>query len=107
MNPPTSRRDAAALVQVEHEASMAAMAAAAGVRTPGLVFVGPVGNGAGILVQRWVESVRVDHVPAVGPDLARDIVAQVDALHAAGMAHGDISGASVLVDDVGLAWLVD
>ncbi len=96
-----------ALVQVEHEASMAAMAAAAGVRTPGLIFVGPAGNGAGILVQRWVESVRVDQVPAVGTDLARDIVAQVDALHAAGMAHGDISGASILVDDAGLAWLVD
>ena len=96
-----------ALRQVEHEASMAAMAAAAGVRTPALVFVGPVGNGAGILIQRWVDGVRIDHVDAVDTDLARDVLAQVDALHDAGMAHGDISGTSVLIDDAGQPWLVD
>jgi glycosyltransferase 2 family protein len=96
-----------ALRQVEHEASMAAMAGAAGVRTPALVFVGPVGNGAGILVQRWIDAVRIDDVAAVGTELARDVLAEVDALHAAGMAHGDISASSVLVDDAGHPWLVD
>ena len=35
------------------------------------------------------------------------MLAQVDALHAAGMAHGDISGGSILVDDAGQPWLVD
>ena len=35
------------------------------------------------------------------------MLAQVDALHSAGMAHGDISGSSVLIDDAGQPWIVD
>ncbi len=82
---------------------MGAVAAAAGVRTPALVFVGPFGNGAGLLIQQWVDGVALDQVDHRDLDLAN----QVAALHAAGIAHGDLGPHSVLVDAAGQAWLVD
>src|SRR4029453_17352090 len=50
--PPSRLGDAVA--QVEHEASMALLAAAAGVRTPPVLLVRSFGNGAGLLVQQRV-----------------------------------------------------
>jgi undecaprenyl-diphosphatase len=95
----------AALSQVEHEACMAAMAAGAGVRTPKVIFAGAFGNGGGMLVQPWV------HGSALGGPvedaLAADIGEQVRLLHRAGIAHGDLEAASVLVDAAMQPWLVD
>jgi membrane-associated phospholipid phosphatase len=97
-----------ALRQVEHEACMGAMAAGAGVTTPGILFAGPIGNGAGLLIQRWVPAVRLDEVEVeVDAQLLADVWRQVDVLHAAGMAHGDIHAGSILVDRVMQPWLVD
>lgn len=93
-----------ALRQVEHEACMAAMAAAAGVRTPALVFAGPFGNGAGLIVQPWVDGVPLDDVDDA---IRLDVHRQVDLLHAAGVAHGDLGPDSILVDADLRAWLVD
>jgi membrane-associated phospholipid phosphatase/predicted Ser/Thr protein kinase len=97
-----------AVRQVEHEACMGAMAAAAGVRTPAVLFAGSVGNGAGVLVQRWVDGVRLDEVEGGGDDaLVERVWTQLDLLHAAGLAHGDLHAASILVDDAMRPWLVD
>ena len=95
-----------AMRQVEHEACMGAMAAAAGVRTPGVLFAGPIGNGAGLLIQRWVPAARLDEV-TVDAELLADVRQQVDAPHAAGIAHGDLHAGSVLVDADVQPWLVD
>jgi membrane-associated phospholipid phosphatase len=95
-----------ALGEVEHEACLGAMAAAAGVRTPAVVFAGVMGNGAGILVQQWIDATPIDQVP-VDDALRRDVLRQLDALHAAGIAHGDVHAASVLVDGSMQPWLVD
>jgi undecaprenyl-diphosphatase len=92
--------------QVEHEACMALLAAAAGVSTPAVVFAGSFGNGAGMLVQRWIPAVTVDQA---GADRAMqsEIRLQVATLHAAGIAHGDLRAGSILVDEAMQPWLVD
>ena len=95
--------------QVEHEASMALLAAAAGVRTPPVLLVRSFSNGAGLLVQQRV----------AGRDLSEfgderltevqlaEVWRQVAALRAAGIAHRDLGLSSVLLDGNGRAWLVD
>jgi membrane-associated phospholipid phosphatase len=93
-----------ALAEVEHEACMGAMAAAAGVRTPAVVLAGVMGNGAGILVQQWVDAVPIDLVDG---DVRREAERQLEALHAAGIAHRDLHAGSVLVDGAMQPWLVD
>jgi len=85
---------------------MGAMAGAAGVRTPAVVFAGQIGNGVGIVVQRWVHAVPFDQVE-VDDELAQEVWAQVYSLHAAGIAHGDIHAGSILVDGAMQPWLVD
>ena len=95
------------LRQVEHEACMGAMAAAAGVRTPALVYAGPFGNGSGMLVQEWVDGLRLDEVPPLDDTLVEEVHRQVDRLHAGGVAHGDLDGDSILVDAGMRPWLVD
>jgi tRNA A-37 threonylcarbamoyl transferase component Bud32 len=91
---------------VEHEALMGAMAAAAGVRTPAVVFAGPVGNGAGVLIQEWVNALPIDEA-SIEATVRRHLWDQVDTLHASGMAHGDLQPASILVDRGMHVWLVD
>ena len=92
--------------QVEREAYMALLADAAGVRVPAVVLATATGNGAGLLVQRWI---------APGPPLSaatdgavlHDLWQQVATMQQAGIAHGDLACASVVIDRDGLAWLVD
>ena len=48
--------------RVEHEAAMALLARAAGVRTPRVLAVGSLDNGVGILVQEAVSGVALDIV---------------------------------------------
>jgi undecaprenyl-diphosphatase len=95
--------------EVEHEALMAMLARAAGVRTPATPLVTSFGNGAGLLVERRIDgntlatlaTDRVDH------RLAADLRAQVAALHGAGIAHQDLTGDNVMVDGAGRIWLID
>jgi uncharacterized protein (TIRG00374 family) len=103
------RRLGNAVAQVEHEASMALLAAAAGVRTPPVLLVRSFGNGAGLLVQervagRALDELDGDRLDQTGLD---DLWRQVAALRAAGIAHGDLGLDSVLLDQHGKAWLVD
>jgi glycosyltransferase 2 family protein len=103
------RRLGNAVAQVEHEASMALLAAAAGVRTPPVLLVRSFGNGAGLLVQERVAGRALDEPDGDRLDQARldDLWRQVAALRAAGIAHGDLGLDSVLLDRHAKAWLVD
>jgi uncharacterized protein (TIRG00374 family) len=95
--------------QVEHEASMALLAAAAGVRTPPVLLVRSFSNGAGLLVQQRVagrDLTQLGDQRLTEAQLA-EVWRQVAALRAAGIAHRDLGLSSVLLDGHGRAWLVD
>jgi glycosyltransferase 2 family protein len=103
------RRLGNAVAQVEHEASMALLAAAAGVRTPAILLVRSFGNGAGLLVQERIAGRALNGPDGDPLDQARldDLWRQVAALRAAGIAHGDLGLDSILLDQHAKAWLVD
>lgn len=96
--------------QVEHEAVVSMLAEHAGARTPRVLTVGTLDDGAGILVQQTVEgargldSLRVDEVD---DGLLRDVWRQVGRLHGAGIAHRDLKRVNILVDASDRAWVVD
>ncbi len=94
--------------QVRHEAAMALLAQAAGVRTPGIVLAGEA-DGAGLLVQHWVPGRMLGDLAAdeVDDDLLRELWRQVGILHQARIAHGDLRPGSIVVDDDRVPWLVD
>ncbi len=98
-----------AVAHVEHEASMALLAAAAGVRTPQVLLVRSFGNGAGLLVQQRVAGRDLTDLGDERLDdaMLADVWRQVARLRAARIAHGDLGLASVLLDEHGKAWLVD
>jgi membrane-associated phospholipid phosphatase len=99
-----------AVAQVEHEASMALLAAAGGVRTPPVLLVRSFGNGAGLLVQERVAGRDLTNPKAAGRlDQARlaDIWRQVAWLRAARIAHRDLGLGSIMLDEHAKAWLVD
>jgi membrane-associated phospholipid phosphatase/tRNA A-37 threonylcarbamoyl transferase component Bud32 len=95
--------------EVEHEASMALLAARAGVRTPEVLLVRSFDNGAGMLVQRRIEGRDLATLDAaqVEDALLTELWRQVALLHRAGIAHGDLVPANCMVDPDGRAWLVD
>jgi undecaprenyl-diphosphatase len=95
--------------EVEHEASMALLAARAGVRTPEVLLVRSFDNGAGMLVQRRVEGHDLASLDAgqVEDALLTELWRQVGLLHRAGIAHGDLVPANCMVDPDGRPWLVD
>lgn len=88
---------------------MALLAAAGGARVARVVSVGSFGNGAGLLVQRRVDGRDLaDLDPGqVGAALLTELWRQVQVLHRAGIAHGDLGAGNVVVDDRDLPWLVD
>ena len=95
--------------QVEREAFLGLLAAAAGVRTPRVVLAGPYGNGSGLLVQELIPGRSLEDLPpAEVTDATLEAVwEEVAKLHRAGMAHGDLGRHSVVVDEAGRPWLVD
>jgi membrane-associated phospholipid phosphatase/tRNA A-37 threonylcarbamoyl transferase component Bud32 len=95
--------------EVEHEASMALLAARAGVRTPEVLLVRSFDNGAGMLVQRRVEGhdLATLDTAEVEDALLTELWRQVGLLHRAGIAHGDLLPANCMVDPGGRPWLVD
>jgi uncharacterized membrane protein YbhN (UPF0104 family)/membrane-associated phospholipid phosphatase len=105
--PPSRLGDAVA--QVEHEASMELLAAAAGVRTPPVLLVRSFGNGAGLLVQQRVHGHDLTQLDGQRLDQARlaDLWQQVAGLRAARIAHRDLGLGSVMVDEHRRVWLVD
>jgi membrane-associated phospholipid phosphatase len=95
--------------EVEHEASMALLAARAGVRTPEVLLVRSFDNGAGVLVQRRVEGRDLASLDPgqVSDALLTELWRQVGLLHRAGIAHGDLVLANCMADAEGRPWLVD
>jgi undecaprenyl-diphosphatase len=95
--------------EVEHEASMALLAARAGVRTPEVLLVRSFDNGAGVLVQRRVPGANLAETEAdrVDDALLTELWRQVALLHRAGIAHGGLVPANCMVDPDGRPWLVD
>jgi membrane-associated phospholipid phosphatase/tRNA A-37 threonylcarbamoyl transferase component Bud32 len=95
--------------QVEREALLGLLAAAAGVRTPRVVLAGPYGNGSGLLVQELICGRSLEDLdPAEVTDATLEALWEEAAkLHRAGMAHGDLGRHSVVVDEAGRPWLVD
>jgi glycosyltransferase 2 family protein len=98
-----------AVAQVEHEASMGLLAAAAGVQTPPVLLVRSFGNGAGLLVQQRVAGRDLTELDGERLDQARlvDLWQQVATLRAAGIAHRDLGLDSTMMDEDGRMWLVD
>ena len=95
--------------EVEHEASMALLAARAGVRTPEVLLVKSFDNGAGMLVQRRIDGSDLGRLDAAGIDdaLLTEVWRQVGLLHKAGIAHGELVPANCMVGIDGRPWLVD
>jgi undecaprenyl-diphosphatase len=102
-------RAASAHHEVEHEASMALLAARAGVRAPEVLLVRSFDNGAGMLVQRRVAGRDLAGLDAAeaGDELLTELWRQVGLLHRAGIAHGQLVLANCMVDEDGRPWLVD
>jgi tRNA A-37 threonylcarbamoyl transferase component Bud32 len=95
--------------EVEHEASMALLAARAGVRVPEVLLVRSFDNGAGMLVERRVAGadLRQTEASLVDDALLTELWRQVALLHRASIAHGELVPANCLVDPDGRPWLVD
>lgn len=96
------------LHKVEHEASMALLAAAGGVRVPQVLLVRSFGNGAGLLVERRLRGPTLAELDAGQLDdgLIAETWRQVALLHRAGIAHGELLPDNVVVADAA-PWLVD
>jgi uncharacterized membrane protein YbhN (UPF0104 family) len=103
-------RPAASLFQaVEHQALVEVMAERAGVRVPRVDRVVRAGDEAGLLVMDWVDGCSLDQLPPeqLTDDLLRQLWAEVDKLHRAGIAHRSLRPANVMVDRAGRVHLVD
>ena len=86
--------------EVEHEASMALLAARAGVRTPEVLLVQSFDSGAGMLVQQRIAGQDLGQLDAARIDdaLLTEVWRQVGLLHKAGIAHGELVPANCMVD---------
>ena len=95
--------------QVEREAYMILLAGAAGVRVPRVLLARPTGNGAGLLVMEYIPGVSLAELPSEQLDdqLLAELWRQVGLLHAHRIAHHDLGGRSVVVDERHQPWLVD
>jgi glycosyltransferase 2 family protein len=95
--------------EVEHEASMALLAARAGVRVPEVLLVRSFDHGAGLLVSQRVSGADLQHTDPsrIDDTLLTELWRQVGLLHRAGIAHGELVPANCMVDPDGQPWLVD
>jgi glycosyltransferase 2 family protein len=106
---PDGRSSGSPSEQVTREAYMVLLAAAAGVRVPGVVLARATAGGDGLLALAWIRGVPLaDLDPSrLDDDLLDELWRQVRLLHAARIAHHDLNRASVVVDQAGRPWLVD
>src|SRR5512132_2775588 len=95
--------------QVAREADMILLASAAGVRVPRVLLARPTGNGAGLLVMGYIPGVPLAELPPedITEELLAELWGQVGQLHAHGIAHHDLGGWSVVVDERHQPWLGD
>jgi glycosyltransferase 2 family protein len=95
--------------EVEHEASMALLAATAGGHVPRVLLVRSFDSGAGMLVQARVAGRDLQQLEAdlVEDALLTELWRQVALVHRAGIVHGELVPANCMVDEEGRPWLVD
>jgi RIO-like serine/threonine protein kinase len=95
--------------QAEREAYMLLLAGAAGVRVPQVLLARPTGNGAGLLVMEYIPGASLTELPSEQMDdqLLAELWRQVGLLQAHRIAHHDLGGWSVVVDERLHPWLVD
>lgn len=93
--------------EADHEASVALVAERAGVRTPGVVFVGALEHGPAILVRQRVDGTPLSHRTHLDDRTVDDIWRQVELLDAAGIAHHDLRDATLQLDPDGRIWVLD
>jgi membrane-associated phospholipid phosphatase len=95
--------------QVEREAYMILLAGAVGVRVPRVLLARPTGSGAGLLVMEYIPGAALAELPSEQLDdqLLAELWGQVGLLHAHRIAHHDLGGWSVVVDERHQPWLVD
>lgn len=94
---------------VEHEGLMLLLAERGGVACPALRAVVALPDGSMVLAMKDVVGRRLDDLMAddIGADLLDALWRQVATLHAAGLAHGSLRAANVLVTDDGRPVLID
>ena len=97
------------LRSVEHQALIGALAERAGVRVPRVDRVIKAGGGTALLAMDRVDGSSLGLLPAqqISDDLLRQLWAEVDRLHRAGIAHRSLRAANVMVDGDLLPWLTD
>jgi membrane-associated phospholipid phosphatase/predicted Ser/Thr protein kinase len=95
--------------QVKQEAYMLLLAGAVGVRVPRVVLARSTGNGAGLLVMEYIPGAALAELLSeqVDDELLAKLWRQVSQLHANRIAHHDLGGWSVVVDERHQPWLVD
>jgi hypothetical protein len=88
---------------------MLLLAGAVGVRVPRVVLARPTGNGAGLLVMEYIPGVSLAELASEQLDdrLLAELWRQVGLLQAHRIAHHDLGGWSVVVDERLQPWLVD
>ena len=88
---------------------MILLAGAAGVRVPQVLLARPTGNGAGLLVMEYIPGASLAELPSeqIDDQLLAELWRQVGLLHAHRIAHHDLGGSSVVVDERHQPWLVD
>ncbi len=91
------------LQEVEHEAYLLLRAERAGVQVPRLIEVGVAGPSAAVIATRTVAGVVLAGAAADQVDDAALVAVwdQVSALHAAGIAHGQLDAAHVVLTETG------
>ena len=98
---------------VEHEAFAATRAAATGARVPRVLAVGALDNGGVFAVHEAVAGRTLDGIvedggpEALSDATLREVWSMVRRLHRSGIAHRDLRGANVVIDDEDEVWLVD
>ena len=88
---------------------MILLAGTVGVRVPRVLLARPTGNGAGLLVMEYIPGAALAELPSEQLDdqLLAELWRQVGVLQAHRIAHHDLGGRSVVVDERHQPWLVD
>ena len=98
-----------AIRAVEHQALVGMMAERAGVRVPRVERVIKADDGTALLVMEQVDGQSLGQLPAerISDDLLRQLWAEVDRLHRAGIAHRSLRATNVMIEDGERPWLTD
>jgi uncharacterized membrane protein YbhN (UPF0104 family)/membrane-associated phospholipid phosphatase len=94
---------------VQHEASLALLARDAGVRAPAVVLVQSIGNGAGLYAYHWIDGRDLSELSPeeIDDSMLASVWDQLRRLHAARIAHGDLTTHALVADEDRQVWVID